>query len=98
MSPETKEHYYIAGYWGRRRATVDDCAAKATEFLESLAEIEETFRTWFHTADSEEEALSRPFRIDQASLREELLASRSRRDSDNSIVEELGFNLAMWTG
>jgi hypothetical protein len=70
----------------------------AAEFLRTLGEIEETFRTWFHTADSWEEALSQPFRIDQASLREELLANRSRRDSDNSVIDELGFYLAMWTG
>lgn len=92
------EAYYVGAYWGQRRESVEECAARAVALLTRLASCDELFARWFTLGRSRREALEHEVRPSQETLRELLLAGQSRRDIDRSVIDELGFGLSLWTG
>ena len=91
------ETYYFGAYWGQRQETIEACTDRAHRFLSCLAECHPTFREWRvgWRAVSRRQKLSIPY--DREALTQLLLAGRSRSDSDNQVIEDLGFRLGLWT-
>ncbi len=91
------ETYYAGAYWGQRQETIEACTDRAHRFLSCLAECHPTFREWRVNwrPVSKGQKLSMPF--DRETLTQLLLKGRSRYDSDNQVIEDLGFALGVWT-
>ena len=90
--------YYIGAYWGPRRESVEQSAAAMVSFLKGLSDIDPIFSQWFQTAPTRKKALAREVHLSDENLRERLLAGRNRRDLDKRVIEDLGFNMRLWTG
>lgn len=90
---------YLGAYWGPRQESADQCAVRLTKCLKEVASVSHIFASWYETGWSRKEALEKrinPVARDQ--LSELLRAGRNRRDSDKSIIEDLGFTLSLWNG
>lgn len=92
------EPFYVGGYWGNRRESVDVCADRLEAFLRQLADAHPLLGSWLLTGDDSTSAKAHPFESTSESLRELLLAGRPRRDSDGSVMEDLGFLASLWNG
>jgi hypothetical protein len=91
------ERFYAGAYWPARAETAEACAARAATCLAKLGEVDPLLATWFHKGGSPKLA-QRPFPTDTESLVGELLRGRNRRDSDRSVIVELGFRISAWNG
>lgn len=90
--------FLLGAYWGRREESLDQCATRLSVCLEGLAEISPIFDGWFHKARTRrgatQEAVSREF----DALRSLLSSGRGRRDTDKSVISELGYSASLWNG
>jgi hypothetical protein len=93
-----RERIDLQARWGDRRESVDDCAGHAAECLRLLAACDESFIQWFKLGNSRKEALTRRFEPTFESCRDLLAKGCNRRDSDKSVIENLGFRMALWSG
>lgn len=92
------EACYIGAYWGNRRETSAECAQRVAHLLIDLASCDDTFARWFRKGRSRKDALAREIKADQVQLQELLECGRRRRDTDRTIVEDLGFRIGLWNG
>jgi hypothetical protein len=90
--------FYFGGYWGPRAESVEECADKLEIFMVSLAEIDPILATWFEPGRSRKSALASKVEPAPEQLRDLLLDGRYRNDATNSVIPELGFNVALWNG
>lgn len=84
--------------WGDRKESLDDCANRASHCLQKLAECDVAFSRWFLKGRSREEALKRPFQPTFEACRELLDRGRHYRDIPRTLIEEMGFMIALWNG
>jgi len=91
------EELYLGAYWGPRKESARSCAGRALRFLNGLAECETLFACWYQTGRSRKEALSRKVIITEECLEELFLKGVNRRDSDKSVIEDLGYLVFLWT-
>lgn len=86
---------YVGLYWGARSETNSSCAKAIAEFLSDLGRSNSHLESWFRKVRRRNQPLvSIPLNSDgiQAELKTE------RRDSDKSIIAELGFSFSAWNG
>ncbi|MEI7298199.1 Imm52 family immunity protein [Paraburkholderia tropica] len=94
------ETYFAAAYWGPRRETVENCAARTVAFLTALGQISVLFKGWRLQGRSKAEAL-RKQTIDEQSidtLVSLLSKGRNKKDIGGGVIDELGFRVSMWNG
>jgi hypothetical protein len=91
--------YKVGAYWGPRSETKEACAAWLSRVFEHLGRASSVFEKWYQKGRSRRGALTKPVNVqDPAELVALLERGRNRRDIDNSIIENLGFSLALWNG
>jgi hypothetical protein len=91
--------FFVGAYWGPRREELIDCSSRAVTLLSDLADLGPTFSHWFAKKTSRRRGAALiPVEVDAPSLRELLSEGVNRRDSDRSVIEDLGFSLSIWNG
>ncbi len=88
--------FYLGAYWGPRQESAEQCAERLAKFLKELATASDVFASWYEQGKSRRDALTRPVQTD--ALLTLVKSGRSRRDSDKSIIEDLGFTFGIWNG
>ncbi|NOK12497.1 immunity 52 family protein [Corallococcus exercitus] len=86
------ETYYLGAYWGARKESAKECAARTEVLFASLASVDPSFARWFQLGKSRKEGLKRS--IEPRSQDLEKIISRGR----DKVVEELGFRFSGWNG
>ncbi len=92
------KHLYAGCYWGARHESAEECARRTVSCLQWLAQVHPAFSHWYQQGRTRVEALKRPLLLEQPNIVDLVRVGRSRRDSDHAVVEELGFQFALWTG
>lgn len=92
--------YLAAAYWNARETTVDDCVARTSHFLARLESVSEAFSGWRDLGWSEAEALANKVITPQSllDLRERFQKGRNRRETDHTVIEDLGYRVSFWNG
>jgi hypothetical protein len=83
---------HLAAYWGSRREPADRCGERLVRCLRGLAAADHAFRGWYSATTSDRE-MNRTDPLTDSRIVELLAAGRNNRDSDGSVIEELGYNL-----
>jgi hypothetical protein len=90
---------YVGAYWGPWRESVDECGDRLMVCLNRLAQSSEVFANWYETGRSRKDALKRPISLqDKAHMLRLLDRGVHRRDTDKSVIEDLGFGIGIWNG
>lgn len=84
------DRYYAGAYWLARQESAESCAQRAHGLFESLGRIEPTWRQWYETARTFEEAREHPVSTDSTAFLK-LFARRKNRVGD-------GFRYWLWAG
>jgi hypothetical protein len=92
------EDWYVGAYWGNRRESAADCAARLLEFLTSLGSASGELSRWFLKGWSRKQALNSPVPLSGEFLTELMLKGRHYTDASHQLTEDLGFSAAMWNG
>src|ERR1700728_909317 len=93
------DQFIMGAYWKARREPVESCADRLYTFMQTLCEGDDAFAHWYHLGRSRDEARTRKINVQNRPELLALLASgRNRRDTDNKVIENLGFHLWMWNG
>jgi hypothetical protein len=92
------ESFYFGAYWGPRRETPEECAGRTSEFLSGLGSGDPLFRQWFKKGWSRKDALKHQICVSHDALTDLFAAGAHHRDSDRTIIRELGFLVSAWTG
>lgn len=91
------ESYYVGAYWGDRRESAVECARRLSDCLAALAKLDPLLSSWRHRGRSKAAAQA-PVEMHIDALERLLLDGRNRRDTDRSVIEELGFRVGIWNG
>lgn len=85
--------------WGARPESVDSAADQVAHLVERLAEIDPLLSNWRGLGRSRKQALAQPpVTTDHDELVKRLLAGRNRRDTDKTVIEDLGYSVYWWNG
>ena len=97
------ENIELEARWSARKENVEDCATKTHSFLLQLAECDELFaRGWLkcaiarfsrRTGGLETVRGLEPLTLTIDELRNLLLEGRLRRETNNTVIEDMGFRL-----
>lgn len=91
--------FLLGAYWRARRESIEQCADRLYRMFAELSACDETLATWYKRGRSRKRALQA--RADVGS-REYLLGllecGRHRRDSDKTVIDDLGFCIGLWNG
>jgi hypothetical protein len=89
---------YLGAYWGTRRETSGDCAARTVALMADLQQHDNSLARWYAKGRSRRDALERQVTPDPSQLRDLFEARRNRRDTDGRAIEDLGARIALWNG
>jgi hypothetical protein len=87
------ESTYAGGYWGPRAESVEECAARLTRFLDELEAAHPLLAMRYELGHSPRSGA--PSTLDATAL---LRGGRNRRDTDGTVIEELGYSVGLWNG
>lgn len=91
------EEYLLRAFWSARAEPVDECAKRAADMFSLLAAVDPCLGCWM-SPTGRGRGLHRPVRPDEQLMRDEFAHGRSRRDSDGTAIEELGFRTHLSNG
>jgi hypothetical protein len=90
---------FLGLYWGARRESAKECAKKLLLCFEETAALSDLFSRWYEpTAQNSADECRELTRMSEDQLELLLQGQRNRRDSDKSVIEELGFTCHAWNG
>lgn len=89
---------YIGAYWGPRQETLDACTDRAVKFLEGLSSTHSALSTWYQLGIMQTDAPQQPAVPERGVVSTLLESGRNRRESDRSVIEELGYSINLWNG
>jgi Immunity protein 52 len=87
------ESTYAGAYWGPRAESVEECAARLTRFLHELEAAHPLLAMRYELGRSPRSGA--PSTLDAAGL---LRGGRNRRDTDGTVIEDLGYSVGLWNG
>jgi len=83
--------------WGNRRESSRDCATHWRKWLVGLSELDNSLANWCELGRSKRKAAEKKLDFhDLDEIERLLLSGRNRRDTDQSVIMELGFSLRLW--
>ena len=88
----------IGAYWGDRPESIESCVERLAGCLDSLADIEARFGTWYSKKSSRKAGSGASLSHTAETLSQILLAGRNRRDFGGTVNEQLGFSMNAWNG
>jgi len=80
-------------FWGDRAETPDECARRAIAFLEAMARIDPLFTQFEYTTRKRGKYVHSPVPLELEELSKVIAKGVNRRDSDRSVIQELGYRL-----
>lgn len=90
---------YVGAYWGQRKESADECAERLASCMRRLAETDEALSAWYRKSRSKQDARQQPIEPgNRESIVDLLQAGTNKRDTDRSIIEDLGFGVGLWNG
>jgi len=93
------DQYILGAYWHARRQSIEQCAQLLQRFLWQIGQFDSSLAAWFERGRSRREALSEPIDADSLSRLEALVKKgQHRRDSAQTVNQELGFQIGLWNG
>ena len=92
-----REDLFLGGYWSRRRESIEECTARLLRCLLDLAVLDPLLSSWFHL-QRRRSSPRVPLIVNEEALETELLKGRHRRDTDRTVMEDLGFGIRVWSG
>jgi|SRR5713226_9223741 len=92
------ESFYIGGYWGDRRESIEECSRRLTSFLLAISEASPMLSSWYQKGNSNTEALRHQIEINEKGIQGQLVEGRHFADTGRRVIEELGYTTGMWTG
>jgi len=92
--------FFMGGYWGPRKESIEQCADRLHRFFADLAVCDPILTTWYELGRSRKQALQKPAEVrDRNYLLDHLNRERNRYDvKPRAVIEELGFNVFLWNG
>lgn len=87
---------YIGAYWGPRQEPAEQCAERLATCLKELATASDAFVSWYEKGKSRRDALRSP--VQPKDLLKLVKSGCSKRNSDKSVIEDLGFQVGIWNG
>jgi hypothetical protein len=92
----SSESNHIGLYWAARQCSIDEATEECLLVFSEL--IKAGFDRFFLKARSKSQALKNQLTLSRDVLAELLSKGRNRRDTDEAIIEDLGFSLSLWSG
>ncbi len=89
--------YQLSAFWGQRKESAEECAARAVGLLRCLGHLDETFVKWYRLGRSRQEALQLEMQLDVQPIAE-LLRRQHERSRRAGATEDSGFLLMLWNG
>ena len=88
--------FSICGYWGSRKETAAQCAARALPFLRALRDVDPGFGEWFELLAPRRPKTMIALTMDD--LDDAFARGVNRRDTDRTVIREIGFRVSFWNG
>ena len=85
--------FAICSYWQAREETPHECAGRTFRFLQSIRPIDPCFSDWYEFATRKRPAIK--FEVNEENLERLFAAGVNRRDTDHTIIHELGFQIGL---
>lgn len=89
---------FIGGYWNPRQDSLDQCATRLEHFIESIAKVSPALCDWRPKAARRTLALRGPVVESLDDARAALARGTAKRDLDNEVIPELGWDCDLWNG
>jgi len=92
-------HFFMGAYWPARKESIDQCADRVLEFLESLANCDRVFAKWYELGWTRKQAVERMTPVlSREYILKTLEKGQNRTDVGNEVIEEMGFDIGLWNG
>ncbi|MGV9210899.1 Imm52 family immunity protein [Micromonospora sp. RB23] len=88
--------FYVGAYWGPRTESAAECADRLASCLGQIGAVHPALATWFRKGKSKSAASGKPVATNGEALKELLIGGRNRTDVGGDVIDELGFNVALW--
>lgn len=88
--------FYVGGYWPSRWETPCECAKRTVRFLARIESVSSCFSDWYEYSTRERPATK--IALTEENLERLFAAGVNRRDTDHTIIRELGFHLGLQNG
>jgi len=93
------KRFMLGAYWGPRKESIDQCAARMVSFFDALAHSDPALATWYERGKSRQAAIASVANVhDQSYVLGLLERGRNRKDIGRSVIEDLGFHVGLWNG
>jgi hypothetical protein len=92
-----EEKYSILACWADRKESVHECARRAAECFRLLGLCDEALNHWVKPGTLRK-AENSTFKPTFEALQSEVYKGLYRRDSDRSVIEDLGSDVFVWNG
>lgn len=86
---------FIGVYWGPRKEGRNECAERICEFFIRLRQLHPVFMAWYSKGRSSK-TIKQPLDLSKEQIGR--ILKTNNRDSDDSAISELGFNIGVWNG
>ena len=91
--------FFLGAYWHARRESIDECTDRMHQMLSELSTCDEILATWYELGHSQKRALEKQINISNRECLLKLLdGGRHKRDTDKTVIGELGFSAGLWNG
>jgi hypothetical protein len=91
--------FYLGAYWKARKESIEQCADRLHRMFSALSICDESLVNWYELGHSRRQALEKQADVSSRKYLLNLLnRGHNRRDTDKSVIEELGFHVNLWNG
>ena len=87
------KRFSVCAYWLARKESPAECAARALRFFQSIRLLDPCLSEWYELATRKRPALN--FEVNEENLERLFAAGVNRRDSDHTIIHDLGFQISL---
>jgi hypothetical protein len=88
--------FFVAAYWGARRESETECAARLEACLNKLADVHPAFSGWYKKGATRKAATQEPVDTSFEALVALLLSGRNKTDFGSEVIDDLGFGVSLW--
>jgi Immunity protein 52 len=91
--------FFLGAYWPARKESIEQCADRMLRFFADLRACDDALATWYELGRTRKQAQGK---VADVSSRDywltRLKEGKNRRDTDRTVIEELGFSVGLWNG
>lgn len=90
--------YIVGAYWGSRSDGLEVCASSLVEYLEKISVAHPSLGSWYPKGSIDRISDDEVFSIRRDDIEIALNEGRSRRDTDKTEFDDLGYTINLWNG